>query len=59
MGDINRDPDLDRTPADPGSDPAEAEKARGAEASGATGKPSPLEPASVDDSVKKQDRAGQ
>lgn len=53
MGDMNRDPDLDRGPADPGSDLEERVKARGDEADAAgTGKgTTPREPAGVEDGV--------
>jgi hypothetical protein len=53
MGDMNRDPDLDRTPADPGSDLAETVKARGddTDAAGTADKTSPLEPTGVEDGV--------
>jgi hypothetical protein len=68
MGDINRDPELDRKPEDPRSDIQQAVESRAdaAEAADGGGDTSPLEPAGVYDGVggtagevKNQDKAQQ
>jgi hypothetical protein len=51
MGDINRDPELDRGAEDPGTDLAERVESRGDDFEAAGEEVSPREPAGVEDGV--------